>query len=71
MQEEFTAEMFKDFKTSEVNEKISKAACVWCDGVYTTEEEQRKAAELYGLTWEEALKYRYAAENGLREYSTE
>lgn len=68
MEEEFTSAMFKDFTVSELDNKINKASLIFCDGVYTTEDEQKRAAELYGISWEEALELRYAAENGLREY---
>ena len=68
MKEELTKEMHSEFKVSEINDKINRATCVWCYGLYKTEEAQKKAAELYGLTWEEALEYKDAALKGERYY---
>jgi len=68
MKEELTTKMHGEFKASDTNNKINIATCIWCYGMFETEEEQKKAASDYGLTWEEALKYKEAALSGQRSY---
>ncbi|MBQ2189064.1 MAG: hypothetical protein II401_10985 [Bacteroidales bacterium] len=68
MKEELTTAMHAEFTVSEINDKINRASCVWCYGLFETEAEQKKAAADYGLTWEEALQYKEAALKGQRHY---
>lgn len=56
MEEELTEKMHEEFTVSKETELMHKAMCIWCYGIYKTEEEQKEAAKSYGISWEDALR---------------
>jgi hypothetical protein len=56
MEEELSEKMHKEFTVSKETELMHKAMCIWCYGIYKTEEEQKEAAKSYGISWEDALR---------------
>lgn len=58
MKDELTTKMHSEFSVDAETELRHKALCIWGYGLYETEEEIRDACEEYGITYEQALKFK-------------
>jgi hypothetical protein len=58
MQDEFTEKTHSEFNISMNNDIKHKAMCIWCYGLFKTEMEIKNACKSYGITYEQALKFK-------------